>query len=708
MPKELDELHKKVMENLKGKTNPRTNKPYSEEEIWAVAQSQHKKMQGKEFHFSEFSKINFKEEEGEFYSQGFVATTHPDRAAEKDRKGDILTKNAISSIVEQINSRKGLMADLASYRHDWVKDKDPNLPPVGRAVKAEVRQLPDGHYGAWIETHHSKTHPNFDSIKYEVENGYLPGYSIEYEAKKSNDVLLPQGKFRMIDDLDIMGYGLANGRLIANTQAIIEGTMYKEIYQLKEGNKMENIKELPDSVITEKVSTKEMSEQVSVEVKEYERFKKFLDMEAKELQKESLRAMVKEALSSVMPEMKVRLNDSMDFKGIASSVEYKEWKEIVSNNVSAKEAMRRATKLATKTGAFDRWWTGTSHNVANRISWEPAGRNGEKIQIKEIELKALQVGTNQSADTDYLQNAAELSDIYSPAITLMINQEVNYWNLLPKEDFSGREAISWRAENVANASAAAVAEGAAVNRGETTRQKLREEFKYYNIGFQVTGQMIEAAKSGIGDVFQAEVEAGTRRLLDLMDTDLFAENGAFADLPFLGLEYISDSAGNATLYGLARAAGNLLGNAGSNYSAQAGAAISKATLRTAIRTLEIEGASTARSSFVFVCHPLQRDMILALLDDAQRFLSTSARAGFEGQPSFDGVPIFVDANANTDDIFLCNFGRNGLRMGVQVPVRFEDLAKVDDSRSGFLKFYGNQYALAPRQAVYMIQGLATA
>jgi len=40
MPKKLDEIHDAVKRNLKGKTNPRTKKPYTESEIWAIARAQ--------------------------------------------------------------------------------------------------------------------------------------------------------------------------------------------------------------------------------------------------------------------------------------------------------------------------------------------------------------------------------------------------------------------------------------------------------------------------------------------------------------------------------------------------------------------------------------------------------------------------------------------------------------------------------------------
>jgi len=697
MPKELEELHSKIHSELHGKMNPKTNKTYSEDDIWSIAQAQFKKMQEdgemhkKEIHcFSNF--IELKEEDGEFYSYGFAATTHPDRATNGKYKGDILTKNAVSKIVNDINSRSNLVADLVSYRHDWVKEKNPNLPPVGKAVQAELKPMDNGHFGAWVKTHHNKVHPKFSDVKYEVEKGYLPGYSIEYEAKKTSDVRLGKDNYRMIDDLDLYGYGLASGRLIANPQAAIEGFTYKEITDSIQNNnevtKMETeIKEVVSPAVKE------------IDAKEYEAFQKFKEFELKEKQKEEMKAMVKEALASVLPEIKVKMNNATENQ-MSGLVEFKEWSEIDNKEISVKEAFSRATALAIKTGAIDKWWNGQSWNGSTPKEFKTTGFDGSKIEIKTSLAKT----TNRSSDTDYLQSGAELSDIYAPAITKMLNQRTTYWSLLPKVDFSGREAISWRAENVANTSAGAVAEGAPIQTGNTTRQKLREQFKYYTAGVQVTGQMIESAKSGIGDVFAAEVEAATRALLSTMNVALFGISGAFTDYAFLGLEYISASSTYTTLYGLTRSTTNLLGASGSEFAAQSSAPISKPTLRTAIRTLEINGAD--RNGLVFVCHPLQRDLILALLDDAQRFM-TSAQIGFVGLPMFDGVPIYTDKDANNDDIFLVNFGENGVRLGVQVPVQYEDLAKNDDGRKGFLKFYGNQYALAPKQSVYMIQGLAT-
>jgi len=43
MPVGLDNLQKEIWNKLKGKINPRTKKPYTESDAWAIATSQWKK-----------------------------------------------------------------------------------------------------------------------------------------------------------------------------------------------------------------------------------------------------------------------------------------------------------------------------------------------------------------------------------------------------------------------------------------------------------------------------------------------------------------------------------------------------------------------------------------------------------------------------------------------------------------------------------------
>ncbi len=168
-------------------------------------------------------KIQFKEDKDEFYSEGFVATNH------QDRVGDILSDNALQKIADNINNQFRPEAGAVSNRHDYLKQQDPNLPLAGKAISADLRNTEDGHKGVYVETHHHKFHPEFEEIKYNVEKGYYPGYSIEFETLADREV--PTG--RIIDDLDLVGYGFANSRMIANPHAQIVDYGYKELISLK-------------------------------------------------------------------------------------------------------------------------------------------------------------------------------------------------------------------------------------------------------------------------------------------------------------------------------------------------------------------------------------------------------------------------------------------------------------------------------------------
>ena len=659
--------------------------------------------------------IDFKEKDGEFFAEGFVATTHPDRV------NDVIPKSTIQKIVEKINNnRANSEAGAVSWHHDRT-DKD----LVARAVQAEVRPLKDGHAGAFVKVQLNKEHPDFAKHKYEIENKFVGGFSIEYVTNNSHPTIINGEEHRVLDEIDLRGFGFAGPRSIANPEAALTGfgekektqaesLAYKELIsmhereaiQMTEQQKMEK-KEVPAAPEQKEVSVPEKKVEVSdAEFKEYLKFQEMKKQAAREAE---LKEAVKKELSSIIPEIKAKFNEGnkpVENKELLECKEFVAWKEMMKPDakISAKEAFDRARDLAEKKGMMTKEaflrnkGSHVSPFSAGRMDFKSRGMLGERI-----ELKALETDTNQSSDTDYLQSAAELSDIYQPAITMMLNQRTTLWGLLPKDNFSNAQEIQWRAENVANASAGAYFEGAAVTKGNTTRQKLNEHFKYYSVGVQVTGQMIASARGGVGGIFNIEIEAATRALLSVLNTGLYAEKGAFTDEEFLGMEYIADSAGNTTLYGLTRSATNLLGASGSEYAAQAGATIARDTLRTAIRTQVVNGCD--RSKLFFVTHPLQIQLIMRECMDEWQRLDRTARAGFEGSLSFDGIPIFEDKDCNSDDIYLVD--PEYLHIGVQVPVTYEDLAQSDDSKSGYLKFYGNVYATAPKKAVYMIQGLAT-
>ncbi len=102
------------------------------------------KVEGKELKFFN-SKIKLKEEEQAFHSEGFICTTHPDRDADPElgTVGDILSENVIDTVVATLNDPSGMghpEANQVSYRHDWLKQDNPNLPAAGVNTTAEKVQ----------------------------------------------------------------------------------------------------------------------------------------------------------------------------------------------------------------------------------------------------------------------------------------------------------------------------------------------------------------------------------------------------------------------------------------------------------------------------------------------------------------------------------------------------------------------------------------
>ena len=47
MPKEFEDIRKAIQRSLKGKKNPRTKKPYTESEIYAIATKVYEKKYGR-------------------------------------------------------------------------------------------------------------------------------------------------------------------------------------------------------------------------------------------------------------------------------------------------------------------------------------------------------------------------------------------------------------------------------------------------------------------------------------------------------------------------------------------------------------------------------------------------------------------------------------------------------------------------------------
>lgn len=187
-------------------------------------------------------------------------------------------------------------------------------------------------------------------------------------------------------------------------------------------------------------------------------------------------------------------------------------------------------------------------------------------------------------------------------------------------------------------------------------------------------------------------------MLAVLNLALFAEKGLETASEVIGFEYITDSAGNTSLYNLTRTAANKLApdSAGDTYIDQGATIISMGNLRIAIEQPINEGADKNR--LVFITNPTQANLLRGKFDSSRRMMTArDTDFGFSTDLFVDGVPVFEDKDCNNDDWFLVDLDTH--RVGIWIPPTIEKLGKSADSEDAFIKTYLGTYNRGPRRMV---------
>ena len=714
-----------------------------------------KKMESKEFKCNVVG-VEIKEDEQCFHVEGLIATSHLDNAGDQDGSDipDRIPKATLESFAEQINSNHDARVMGAHHSEgtnqnpvyrEWVDsigasdlvNNSTGAEFFGEAdvevTPARVMTLVDGEHGLFVDTKLLKSDPMTPNIVEGFQNGHFNSFSITYDTEgfqttdfeKDGDglvrVLLPETR--------ISGYTAASNPV--NIHAVSTGYGYKEFKELvphtqlnlKEVKKMDK-KEVKEEVAEEVAKSEEIkpveaapaveevaesvvgsdepSEGDAAEMKEFMKFKagkKALE-EKEALEKQAGIIAAKIAASMEVKEAVLKDNNTASATSEVS-LEMKEFMEARDNSkvLEIKQQFSRAGALC-ESIKLD--WQMSNTSMAESREYKSFGIVG-----RNLEYKGLGITTNQNSDTDYLQSSAELQDVYDPIIYNALNQQTMTWNILAKDDYSkkGNNQVQFTLKTVANTSAAAYS-GNAVSTGNVTRLKYQTEFKKYQVGVSVDGDMIAAARGGpVSDVFAQEVMDSTMDLMAVINTALFAEVGLETADGIIGFEYIADSAGNTTLYNLTRSAANKLApaSAGDTYINQASTIISMNNLRAAIRQCVTDGST--KRDLVFITSPTQGDMLRGKFDDSRRMLTArDTDFGFSTDLFVDGIPVFEDKDCNTDDWFCVDLSAH--RIGMWIPPTIERLGKSADSEDAFIKTYFATYNRAPRRLV-MIYGCST-
>lgn len=674
----------------------------------------------KQTRFSYKSVTEFKELSDELIVKGYIATTHFDGE-------DIITEPALLSWAKEINEGNPRV-NKVSVNHERI----PHVTGVGIKGSAEVHSFNDGEKGLYVETRIDKTKENYSDIEYRVKNDFLDSFSIEYMAPEQCNSDNLTGARILDERTQLGGWTLASQPL--NEHAVmVKELIIKEGETKMEPEKKEKEKEKEEIVKQELKEDNVKMTDKPVEVKEntMSDSDKVLLKEAKEQKKEtefkeSMMKMLEdkefqEKMNSQKPQDKPLQNkeEPEPKKETEEQKEQKvkgaEFKSIItSDTMEVKEKFRRVGLMAEKEGLV---WAEGADGIGYKTSSVAQGK--DKLQFKQfqcngakMEYKSLGITTNQNTDTDYLLSAAELRDMFDPVIYDALNQSTTTWGLLTKEDYSmkGNNQVQFVLRTKAN-STAGFYTGNSVNTSQGGRLKLQTKFKKCQVGVSVDGDMIAAARGGpIGDVFGLEVSYGTEDMLTTVNSALFAETGLETAAACIGFEYITDSAGNTTLYNMTRDGdktsadynGLSPDSAGDTYINASSARISPDLMRQAIEQATKEGADIG--NLLFVCHPTQERLFKGIYDASQRLMPTSSRFGFTGRPEFDSVPVFTDKDCNTDDWWLIDLATH--KIAIWVPPTLEMLGKRSDADEGFIKMYFATYNVNPRRMV-QIYGCST-
>jgi len=670
------------------------------------------------------SGFEVKELEGCFHVEGLVATSHVDNVDKEEGVyiPDRIPRETLDSFAHQINTNRDARvmgvhhSEGHPYAAEYFGEADVDKTP------ARVIELTDGEHGLFVDTKLLKNDPKTPEIIEDFRNGKLNSFSITYDTDGFQTTDFDWVGDRLVRSLlpgtRLAGYTAASNP--KNPNAITTSYGFKEFKEMvgmeqlntmevkkmskievKEEETVQETQEEPSSPEAEPQPSAEVTEPSKEEAVPTEETKEFMTWKAnkKELEeKELLNKTAEKIASNVIGKMELKEKVLRDNKPTADakevSFEVKAFREVLEapGKLELKEQFRRAADVCDSM-KLD-WRTSTTSACESR-EYKSFSVNGTNL-----EFKSLGVTTNQNSDTDYLQSSAELQDVYDPVIYNAINQETVAWNLLAKDDFSkkGNNQVQFTLKTAANASATFYV-GNSVSTDNVTRLKYQTKFKKLQVGVSVDGDMIAAARGGpVSDVFAQEVMDSAVDMLAVLNAALFAEVGLESASAVIGFEYITDSAGNGTLYNLTRSSTNKLSpdSAGETFIDQGSTIISMANLRAAIRQAVLEGAN--ERNLVFITHHIQADLYKGKFDDSRRMLTAAdTDFGFKTDVFVDSIPIFRDKDCNTDDWFLVDLETH--RAGVWIPPTLEKLGKNADSEDAFIKTYFAIYNRAPRRMV---------
>lgn len=665
--------------------------------------------------------VELKEDATTFHVEGFIATSHVDEC------DDIIPKETLESFANQINTTA--RAGYHGVHHSEAEGKF--YGEADRSNPARVLQLADGEYGLWADTKYIKGNPEVNEIISSWQKGEYDAFSITYDTDgfMTTDFDWRDDKLVRVIGPDTQLYGYTATDIPMNPQAKAIGFGFKELKELKLEEKMpekEEVKGAQPEVKEETPVQEPIAVPATEQPAEIKEQKNVVSDELKKEIKESIMKEIAAEIKETKPEKKPMLNagekkerPKMEKKELEFKEKYNKFKELVLENKGAQRAQYKACiemKEYLKSNGYEIHNVDSSEAVPFEIK-EEKGSNGcwSKIELKENRFETKVVTTDEdysgaqttyvAALSNYEQAPARYNDIYGPYIINQLNDQTTFWNLLPKDDFSGMSAITFRARKGRNATADTYPYGSTPGwDSNASLMKCNLHFVTSYVEVAAEWEAIELGRGAGGiDVYKTELEFGALDLMTYINgNQLFGTGDGTSETESLGMEVLGIQTGN--LYGRDRTSLVTLKSGG--YDNMSSASITLDQMRKMIETVVANGARI--DDLVFVTSLRQRRFIYQLIQDMQRTVPTSPRVGFTGNPEIDGIPIFsdkdLDAQSKQDDLYLVDTRHT--RLAIKKAPTYVEMAQVTLQRRGVIWMMWNLYCTAPNHN-YWAYGLAT-
>lgn len=209
-----------------------------------------------------YSDYEIKEKEDGFFVSGFVSAPVP------DAKGELIDQ---ALMVAKLNDPNNMLSKNLSYSHGWLKGDLNDHNPLGILQRAELKEHPKYKQpAAWAEYKLIKTHPYYNKAVYEIKEGALRGFSIEFKDSKKESKILGNVTVKKIIDYFLSGVAIL-GRPM-HQDAILTGYEMKEfIFNGGENMEIKEDNSTPEVVVAKPVSQEPVNETKPDAVKESEK-----------------------------------------------------------------------------------------------------------------------------------------------------------------------------------------------------------------------------------------------------------------------------------------------------------------------------------------------------------------------------------------------------------------------------------------------------